>query len=73
MVIYTICLIYIFINIDINIRMKRKFAEKLKGYTYKFTNISAANYPRVAKIILDLSVCITLSSSGQIYDLFNFN
>ena len=60
-------------NININIGMKRKIAKELKGYTYKITNIPAANCPRVAKIILNLSVCITLTSSGQILNLFNFH
>ena len=60
--IYANCLIYIYMNIDINIRMKRKIAEKIKGYTYKITNISDANCPRVA----NLSLCITLLPSWQI-------
>ena len=39
MVIFASCLIYIFMKIDIYIRIKRKIAEKWMGYTYKITNI----------------------------------
>ena len=43
MVIFASCRIYIFMKININIRIKRKIAEKWMGYTYKITNILAAN------------------------------
>ena len=52
-------------KINIDIRIKRKLA-KNKGDTYKFPNISAANFPRVANIILNLSHCITALPSGRI-------
>ena len=52
MVKYANCLIYIFMNININTRLKRKNRQKIKGYTYKITNISAAHCPRVANSIL---------------------
>ena len=49
--------IYIFMKININIRIKRKIAEKTKGtITKKITNIAAANCPRAANIILNLSL-----------------
>ena len=60
------CLIYIFIKISINIRTKIKIAEKIKGYSYKITNITAANCLRVANIILNLSLCITVLPGGNI-------
>ena len=65
-VIYSSCLIYIFMKVNINIRAKRKNAEKIKGYTYKITNFAAANSLRVADIILNLSLCITALPSGKI-------
>ena len=39
------------------------------GYTYKITNILAANCPRVANNILNLSLCITVLPSGKIKEL----
>ena len=42
------------------------------GYTYKITNILAANCPRVANNILNLSLCITVLPSGKIQELTNF-
>ena len=65
-VICSSCLIYIFMKININIRTKKKNAKKIKGYTYKITNITAANCPKVANIILNLSLCITNLPSGKI-------
>ena len=65
-VICSSCLIYIFMKININIRTKRKIAEKIKWYTYKITNFTAANGPRVAYIILNLSLCKTVLPSGKI-------
>ena len=41
------------------------------GYTYKITKILAANCPRVANNILDLSLCITVLPSGKIKELSN--
>ena len=70
-VIFFSCLIYIFMKININITTKRKIAKKIKGYTYKITNIAAANCPRVAKIILYLSICIVVLPCGKIYELSN--
>ena len=58
-------------KININIRTKRKIAEKIKGYTYKITNIPAANFSRVANTILNLSICILVLPSGKIYVLSN--
>ena len=58
-------------KININIRTKRKIAKKIKGYTYKITNIAAANCPRVANIMLNSNLCITVFSSGKIKELSN--
>ena len=58
-------------KIIIKIKTKRKMAEKIKGYTYKITNIAAANYPRVANIMLNSSLCITVLPSGKIQELSN--
>ena len=66
MVIFASCLIDIFIKINIKLRIKRKIAEKLLGYTYKITNILAANCPRVANNMLNLSLCITVLPTGKI-------
>ena len=41
------------------------------GYTYKITNILAANCPRVANNILNLSLCKTVLPSGKILELTN--
>ena len=41
---------WLFIKININIRKKKENCQKLKGYTYTITNISAANRPRAANI-----------------------
>ena len=41
---YTNYLICIFMNINENIRNKRKLVEMLRGYNYKITTISAASY-----------------------------
>ena len=62
-VICSSCLIYIFMKININIRTKRKIA---KGYSYKIINITAANCLRLANIILNLSLCITVLPGGNI-------
>ena len=70
-VIYANFLIHIYMNININLTMKRKIAEKIKGYTYKITNISTANCPRVANIKPNLSLCITLLLSGHMLELSN--
>ena len=69
-VIYANFLIHIYMNININLTMKRKIAEK-KGYTYKITKISTANCPRVANIKPNLSLCITLLLSGHMLELSN--
>ena len=65
-VICSSCLIYIFMKININIRTKKKMTEKIKGYTYKITNIATANCPRVANIMLNSSLCLTVLPSGKI-------
>ena len=39
------------------------------GYTYKITNILAANCPRVANNILNLSLGIAVLPSGKILEL----
>ena len=41
------------------------------GYTFKITNILAANCPKVANNILNLSRCITVLPSGKIKELTN--
>ena len=56
-------------KININIRTKRKIAKKIKGYTYKITNIAAANCPRVANIMLNLCLCITVLHSLKVSEL----
>ena len=38
------------------------------GYTYKITKSLAANCPRVANIILNLSLCITVYLVGRYKD-----
>ena len=65
-VIFFSCLIYIFMKINVNIRTKRKNAEKIKGYTNKIINIAAANCPRVANIMLYSSLFVTILPSGKI-------
>ena len=66
MVIFASCGIYIFMKINIKIRIKRKIAKNEWGYTYKITNILAANWPRVANNIFNLSLCIANLPSGKI-------
>ena len=51
MVRYADYLIYIFIDIYGNIRNLRTLWEKLRGYTYKITHISAAYFPSVAHLV----------------------
>ena len=41
------------------------------GYTYKITNILAANCPREANNILNISLCIAVLPSGKISELTN--
>ena len=41
------------------------------GYTYKITNILAANWFRVANNILNLSLCIADLPNGKIKELTN--
>ena len=41
------------------------------GYTYKITNILAANCARVANNSFNLSLCITVLPSGKISELSN--
>ena len=38
-------------NINENIRNKRKMLENLKGFTYNITHLSAANYSRLPKLV----------------------
>ena len=38
-------------NINENIRNKRKLLENLKGCTYNITNMSAANYSKLPKLV----------------------
>ena len=38
-------------NINENIRNKRKMLENLKGCTYSLTNMSAANYSKLSKLV----------------------
>ena len=38
-------------NMNENIRNKRKMVENLKGYTYNITQMSAANYSRLPKLV----------------------
>ena len=44
---------------------------KINGFTYKITNIAAAKCPRVANILLNLSLCITVLPTGKILELSN--
>ena len=66
MVMFASCRIYIFMKININIRIKRKIAENEWGIPTNITNILAANWPRVANNILNLSLCIADLPSGKI-------
>ena len=50
MIRYANYLIYICIIIDANIRNKRKYAEKIRGYAYKTTKILAFIFPRAANL-----------------------
>ena len=59
-------------KININIRTKRKNAEKLKGYTYKISNIAADNCPSVVNIMLNSSLCITVLAS-KLSNLYKIN
>ena len=47
---YTNDPICIFMNINENIRNKRKVVENLKGCTYNITHITAAHYSRLPKL-----------------------
>ena len=38
-------------NINVNVRNNRKFVVKLRWFTYKITCTSAANYPRLQKLV----------------------
>ena len=40
-----------FMNINENIGTYRKNAEKLMGYTYKSTHISAASFPKLPNLV----------------------
>ena len=40
----------LFLYINEIVGHERKHTEKLRGYTYKITNISDANYPRIASL-----------------------
>ena len=51
MVRYADYLINISINKYGNIRNLRTLRKKLRGYTYKITHISAANFPSVAHLV----------------------
>ena len=44
-------LIWIFMNINVNIRNKRKLFEKLMWHTNKITSTPAANYPRLQDLV----------------------
>ena len=63
LVIFASC--YILMKIKVDIRIKRKIAENEWVYLQN-NNILAANCPRVANIILNLSLCITVLPSGKI-------
>ena len=47
----TLHLICIFININENIRNKRKMLETLKGCKYNITHMSAANYFKLPNLV----------------------
>ena len=61
----TYFLTFTLININQNIRNKRKFWEKLKGCTYKITHMSVASYPilklKPRTIYFFSSFCVFLS------------
>ena len=38
-------------HINVNIRNKRNFVEKLRWFTYKITCTPAAHYPRLQKMV----------------------
>ena len=50
-VVYADYLICMFMNINGNTRSERKITEKLRGYSYKITQISTAKYPRVVHLV----------------------
>ena len=38
-------------NMNESIRNKRQYVEKFKGYSYKITYMSTANYPRLQNLV----------------------
>ena len=70
MAIYANCLIYIFMNSNINILNEEKIAKKIRVYIQNYRYL-ASNCPRVAIIILNLSLCITLLLCGKILESSN--
>ena len=59
-------------NIHENMRNDRKVV-KTKGYTYKITNISAADYSRVPKLVLYQCLDIVLLPLDRIGKIPNLN
>ena len=43
-------------NINENIRNKRKMLENLKGCTYSITHLSAADYSRLQKLVPNVNI-----------------
>ena len=62
----------IFMIIKENIRNHRKITEKLRGYTYKITNISAANCNRATNMILTYCLDIKPKFYSLYWKCLNF-
>ena len=60
-------------NINENIRNERKIVEKIKRCTYKISNISAADYPRVPNLALYQCLDIVIIPYGGIGKISNLN
>ena len=55
MIKYTNYLIYMFMNINVNIRNKKKLVEKIRRYTYKTNTTLADNYPILQNLVSNKS------------------
>ena len=47
-------------NTNVNVRNKKKMAEKLRGYTYKMSYMSAAYKPRLQNLVPNKSCDIAI-------------
>ena len=62
MIKYTNYLIYIFMNINVNIRDKTKLVEKLRWHTYNINTTLADNYPILQNFVSNKSWDIAIWS-----------